>query len=277
MESVLLVLQGLKLMRLPLSRRLQCQRFYQMIHGCTKSTKPIRYKCATSAADFNQRLNHNRPVSFLDLHTNIEQVPRALQPKSVRVEVDVSFKENFLKVDGGVASDHNDKWKSVEGDDDDDSFPIALEKDQYSSLLPIYPIRFSQDSRSTVKILREGAELQRKIEIHDLPPTLLGAVPFTPLAKTSIRKRGRPRKDDGGGTCVHCNELECPGDEIVGVPKDFLLNCARCHSRQHPKCTEIQDRHMIEKCATINWLCPNCKVFYIFSNTVMRKMHGYRR
>jgi hypothetical protein len=63
------------------------------------------YKCALSAADFNQRLNRNRPVSFLDLHTNIEQIASATQPKRVIIEKHIPSEESlhrekvFYKVD----------------------------------------------------------------------------------------------------------------------------------------------------------------------------------
>jgi hypothetical protein len=55
------------------------------------------YKCAMSAADFNQRLNRNRPVSFLDLHTNIEQIASATQPQRVIIEKHIPSEESLHK------------------------------------------------------------------------------------------------------------------------------------------------------------------------------------
>lgn len=92
-------------------------------------------KCATSAADFNRRLVRNRPISFLDLHTNVEQVPRATQPSRVMVQIAPKEKLSFAHVQKDVVvEDGNDTsgiWSTVAVCDKTSKYPLALMHNQY--------------------------------------------------------------------------------------------------------------------------------------------------
>ena len=56
------------------------------------------YKCALSSAEFNARLRAHRPCSFIDLHTNVEQIATGTQPCRVSVQVKTDEKDVDSKV-----------------------------------------------------------------------------------------------------------------------------------------------------------------------------------
>jgi hypothetical protein len=86
-------------------------------------------KCALSAADFNRRLVHNRPTSFLDLHTNIEQVSQTTQPLNVGIQ-SAPGEYSVRCVQDGVTLDTKDtNWKHVSTPQS--LFPVALMPDQF--------------------------------------------------------------------------------------------------------------------------------------------------
>lgn len=122
-------------------------------------------KCAISSADFNRRLINNRPTSFLDLHTNIEQIRSISQPTRVLVECaegnQMDFKciqeelnvknsrkskksNNGLKTDRieskkvSNVSDENDMWKVAYDSTESSRFPLALLPNQYQNIIALY-------------------------------------------------------------------------------------------------------------------------------------------
>ena len=105
-------------------------------------TDPWVLKCASSTADFNRRLIRNRPVSCVDLHTNIEQVSQITQPSCINVERLVDARLNFVHVRGNVVvkndkstkiskTENNGQWTVVSKPDKEAKFPVALLRDQH--------------------------------------------------------------------------------------------------------------------------------------------------
>jgi hypothetical protein len=102
------------------------------------------YKCALSAADFNSRLLRNRPVSFLDLHTNIEQIPRNSQPLRVLVEKNLNSDTNTIKIDSFIGTknqdsfdSNNQNWEVAYDSDKPSKYPISIMRDQYQEQLSL--------------------------------------------------------------------------------------------------------------------------------------------
>ena len=180
------------------------------------------YKCALSAAAFNARLAKGRPTSFLDLHTNVEQIAQGSQPSRVLVQVlaeggqaehvkgEKLILQNDVVCNAGAADGETAderKWVTVSTSMDPVLYPVALTKSQFQEVVPLYPFRFTQadvgqvygaglyvkEERDMASV-PEGVELR---EVHDLPPTLMGAVPYKPamgITSLTTRKRGRPKK-----------------------------------------------------------------------------------
>ena len=171
------------------------------------------YKCAVSAASFNARLRKSRPTSFLDLHTNVEQIAKGTQPERVVVEKMVNEqKRNVILIEKDVLcnkdeyqENKSEKWVPIASSKDDIVYPLAIAKNQYQEVLPLYPFRFSEADAGdvygallTIKdetdVIPPGVKVR---EVHDLPPTLMGAIPYKPsmgITTLTTRKRGRPKK-----------------------------------------------------------------------------------
>lgn len=139
---------------------------------------PWMLKCATSAADFNRRLLRNRPTSFLDLHTNIEQVSQATQPSRFRVQVKGDMTTNICFVEKEVALnlvktnqklEANEGLKSVKleqewvtvGDSAPSRYPLALMRGQQQNSTSLYcfanlgiPIDSPRSTLGTLRTLR---------------------------------------------------------------------------------------------------------------------------
>ena len=126
------------------------------------------------------------------------------------------------------------QWVPVSSSLEPSSYPIAIAKNQYQEMLPVFPYRF-QDAESMFHDLaaRDQPPEEPRIEPYDLPPTLMGAQPYKPAVTTvTVRKRGRPRKYDGGdedSTCVVCNDPEVDTAQVLeGISPFFKLTCHRC-------------------------------------------------
>ena len=105
------------------------------------------YKVATSTAGFNRRLVRTRPTSFLDLHTNIEQVSQLSQPSRVQVELLSSSRMNFIHVEDQVVlnkDEQDQEWKTVSNSDKPSKFPLAIMNDQHQDVTSLYVERFSE-------------------------------------------------------------------------------------------------------------------------------------
>jgi hypothetical protein len=102
-------------------------------------------KCTLSAADFNRRLVNNRPSSFLDLHTNIEQVSSITQPSVLNVQylktqnLDFKCVQNDLMIKSKKRKNQSkDKrsieeggWCNVYTDKLASKYPLSLLPNQY--------------------------------------------------------------------------------------------------------------------------------------------------
>jgi hypothetical protein len=100
----------------------------------------VLLKAATAAAEFNSRLRAQRKDKFLDIHTNIEQVPRATQPIGIKVEKDASIQEKSFQVEtttGEVAVEQDPNWLEVQNGHENDKFPIALLPGQFQGKLSV--------------------------------------------------------------------------------------------------------------------------------------------
>ncbi len=95
-------------------------------------------KCAASAADYNQRLVRNRPISFLDLHTNVEQVSAATQPTRVRVQqamVDTNVR--YVRARVSLEDGDEEGWTTVSAPGVS-LFPLALMRSQRQDSYAVY-------------------------------------------------------------------------------------------------------------------------------------------
>jgi hypothetical protein len=162
------------------------------------------YKCALSAAEFNARLVRSRPVSFLDLHTNIEQIASGTQPARVVVEMNpkdqskdalkLETKVDCFSGSADIINNIRSDWVPVAHSLQPVAFPLALTKNQYQDTVSLFPFRFEENEG--VILLPDAKEASSDVrELHDVPPTLMGAVPYKPAVITvTVRKRGRPKK-----------------------------------------------------------------------------------
>ena len=142
-------------------------------------------KCAQSAAEFNHRLNRTRPTSFLDLHTNIEQVCQRYQPSVVIVEQHLQ-NVNTLQIESLVnTSSNHDGWKTVGDTAMVSKYPVAIMKNQYQDQIPLFPHNFTS--------VDVPNPLPRRIEPYDYLPNLAGVQPFIPM-HSHTRKRARHAK-----------------------------------------------------------------------------------
>ena len=150
-------------------------------------------KCAQSAAEFNHRqilinsrLNRTRPTSFLDLHTNIEQVCQRDQPKRVVVQAHKNNNGQLqIESEFNFESRIDPDWTTVGSSSCTNLYPVAIMKDQHVDQIPLFPIRFSTND--------VAKHLPRRIEPYDMLPNLAGVQPFIPL-NSSNKKRHRQAK-----------------------------------------------------------------------------------
>ncbi|RKO90092.1 chromatin remodelling complex Rsc7/Swp82 subunit-domain-containing protein, partial [Blyttiomyces helicus] len=116
------------------------------------------FRAATAAAEFNRRLLVNRQRTFLDVHTNIEQVPGLTQPTHVVVDRlvsaarvpadDMSSSPASPVVDGlavlGRAAAPDGVWTPLADDPDAEKYPVAIVNGQYQGVFPIFRHRFPE-------------------------------------------------------------------------------------------------------------------------------------
>ncbi|KAJ3012303.1 UNVERIFIED_CONTAM: PHD finger protein 10 [Siphonaria sp. JEL0065] len=124
-------------------------------------------RSAASAAEFNSRLRaQRRRTHFLDIHTNVIQIPQLTQPTHVLVEkqlgqqekgmvLEVSFGdikskpasselEDWMKIDGG-GSVKDAVEKSGSEKVDGELFPVCLLPGQYQGAYSLHRTRFEQN------------------------------------------------------------------------------------------------------------------------------------
>ncbi|KAI8894495.1 chromatin remodelling complex Rsc7/Swp82 subunit-domain-containing protein [Globomyces pollinis-pini] len=235
-------------------------------------------KCALSAAEFNHRLIFNRPTSFLDLHTNVEQVPKINQSDRILVEMSSKDSGNTLVIDTDVVVNRepSSEWTVVSDSAHPTLYPIAVMRDQYQDTLSLYPYRFQPTEEGTEAKENDNPNKPNRPTPYDLPANLLGVVPFKPLVPvtpsiSSRQKRSRSKvngTESAGGTslCVHCRQKQAPTPGH-GIPPTLTLDCVKCESKQHPSCVDFKDDVLISKCLTYDWHCALCKVCTICNDS----------
>ncbi|KAJ3166672.1 PHD finger protein 10 [Geranomyces variabilis] len=127
------------------------------------------YRRAVAAADFNRRLAMQRPRTFYDRHTNIEQIPSITQPHSITVQ----YKKGTLKASGSetviCASNlshagannvetGNDVWIDLDNPGKDELYPVGILRGQYQGMYSIYQTRFSASETAEPVISTFNAE-----------------------------------------------------------------------------------------------------------------------
>jgi hypothetical protein len=137
------------------------------------------YKCARSAAEFNHRLNRNRPISFLDLHTNTEQIAKGTQPTRVIVERNIDDNGDVLKIDTDVVCSPKDsKWVPI-GSNEPTTYPLAIMRNQYQDQVSLFPFRFKESDA-------EKAIVTNRLDM-DQAAGLFGVQPFQPTRAPAFR------------------------------------------------------------------------------------------
>ncbi|KAI8621788.1 chromatin remodelling complex Rsc7/Swp82 subunit-domain-containing protein [Chytriomyces sp. MP71] len=110
-------------------------------------------KSAASAAEFNSRLRaQRRRGRFLDVHTNVEQVPQLSQPTNVLVEKQLGGQEkgmvlevSFGDIKSKPASSETDDWMAITCPVDASKYPIAVAPGQYQGAYSIHRTRYEQN------------------------------------------------------------------------------------------------------------------------------------
>ena len=74
---------------------------------------------------------------------------------------------------------------------------MAITRDQYQETLPLYPQRFQDPNLAqSQEELEKETNAGPRVYPFDLPPTLMGSLPYKPTVQTvSLRKRGRPKRE----------------------------------------------------------------------------------
>ncbi|KAJ3120155.1 hypothetical protein HK100_012916 [Physocladia obscura] len=107
-------------------------------------------RAAASAADFNSRLRAQRRSNrFLDIHTNIEQVPQLTQP--TRVVVKAQDDGLVLEVGFGDAELPPEKTlveNSSSSEEEDKKYPLSIMPSQYQGAYSFHRTRFGQNVAS---------------------------------------------------------------------------------------------------------------------------------
>lgn len=95
------------------------------------------YKRVASAADFNRRLILQRPRTFFDHHTHIEQIPSLTQPSTVSVQIKKGTLKAPLTVEQHMvvaAQDRKGTWLELPTSPDEEKYPVALMPGQYQGM-----------------------------------------------------------------------------------------------------------------------------------------------
>ncbi|KAI8913339.1 chromatin remodelling complex Rsc7/Swp82 subunit-domain-containing protein [Gorgonomyces haynaldii] len=213
-------------------------------------------KCALSAADFNSRLVRNRPTSFLDLHTNVEQVSQDTQPTRVVIQINKKAKLDVDFVEPRIAPDLKDdeNWETVYTTDKVSMYPLAIMKEQFQDVTSVYTERF-KDTDSAWYV-NENETQHQNVPIG-VPQHMYGVVPLNaPTAQKIQEKKPKPIAE-----CTVCHSLDSPSKR-EGFPREFKLECSSCRSKYHPQCLDFDDPVLVAKILNYDWLCSNCKNCY---------------
>ncbi|KAI8913030.1 chromatin remodelling complex Rsc7/Swp82 subunit-domain-containing protein [Powellomyces hirtus] len=181
----------------------------------------VLYKRAASAADFNRRLMMNRPRTFLDGHTNIEQIPSLTQPQSIAIQLKKGTWQSPVAVENSVISsptsngdapdfpaDPNDVWIHIPTLSVEELYPVAIMPGQYQGMYPIYRSRFSV-SENTENPVISAADQSREEQPTFVPPPkplpAVAAVDYTPAPARAQPVNGTL---DSTGTIVMSSRIK---------------------------------------------------------------------
>ncbi|KND00733.1 uncharacterized protein SPPG_03849 [Spizellomyces punctatus DAOM BR117] len=272
------------------------------------------YRRAASAADFNRRLIMQRPRTFLDSHTNIEQIPSLTQPTHISVQVKQGTLRTPLTIEQQLLSKEvtSDGWCNLPIPELDEKFPIAVIPGQYQGTFSIYQKRFAHVDLS-VGVGNDLRMLPATIASSDAAsgaeqtstPQLSGRIRHLEHVCGEITRSGlgckRPVYNAGEkclyhvkaaeqpsrnpDACVHCHSI-MPKHPIKKVLPVAMLTCASCKTKHHPSCIDFDDAVLICKAQTYKWHCSDCKTCVIcnqagdddkllFCDTCDRGYHTY--
>ncbi|KAI9340052.1 chromatin remodelling complex Rsc7/Swp82 subunit-domain-containing protein [Zopfochytrium polystomum] len=248
-----------------------------------KASSPALLRAAASASEFNALLAiQRRGKKFLDIHTNIDQVPLLTQPTTIVIEKSPDFAlppgdRHTMTVD--LQAENEEDQQASDGmicmkidEETARNYPIALTAGQYQAGYSV-----PSPSKAT------GAKIGRP-RIHPLPPNKGAKASPNPTASnlTTATNHGavavgpasqpprpapppRPPTPDPNACCL-CESVPPPAklpDGTRGRPNadpPSLLACAKCKLKHHPFCADIRTPVMVAKTRQYKWCCGNCKV-----------------
>ncbi len=223
-------------------------------------------RCAMSAADYNRRLLYNRPTSFLDLHTNVEQTSQSTQPNRVYVLKDSDAVLNFDYTDPQITStpisEFSPNWKLVSDSSEQTKYPIALLNGQYRGCISAFRDRF-KDTDSPYYVQPDQAIVNDVL--FDLPSDLHGALPFRAPGRVlrsqlAVEVEPEPPAETfDASLCVNCQKVSSPTVKPK-IPQEFLLKCTKCKSNYHPTCIQFDDPILVSRVLVYDWECSTCKL-----------------
>ncbi|KAI9094360.1 chromatin remodelling complex Rsc7/Swp82 subunit-domain-containing protein [Phlyctochytrium arcticum] len=253
------------------------------------------YRRAASAAEFNRRLLAQRANSFLDYHTNIEQVPSLTQPTHVGVQIAKGSLKWPLTVEPEVVVDQSpsdsNNWLPVPTPKVEEEYPLAIMPGQYQGMLSINRRRFGQpdvplDETGFREVRQLYAPSLSQNSMHtpikdysqaplQMPPsrfkhlehfcgeiTRSGQGCKRPVYNAGekclyhVKPAEKPSMDPNA--CIHCHSIP-PKHPTKQVLPNTMLICASCKTKHHPSCMDFDDPVLITKVQTYEWRCSECK------------------
>lgn len=257
----------------------------------------VMLRAIQSAAQFNRQIQGFRPKSFIDHHTETEQVPALTQPTKVSFQIN----QNSKHKDKGVfecesrivmPQDHeytDPQWEVIHTEPT--KYPIAIMTGQHQNSISIYPTNgYLQGTTDILKVTAASLTahlsfipppIQEEIVVtkkRDLNVTYVcGEVTKTgticqkhvanPGDKCMYHGRRHSEGDedeDGdvemeGSECCHCNKVVAE-DKKKNFGTNLRLHCSVCQTRHHPACLDFQDKVLVCKVQTYAWACNSCKL-----------------
>ncbi|KAI9343492.1 chromatin remodelling complex Rsc7/Swp82 subunit-domain-containing protein [Obelidium mucronatum] len=229
-------------------------------------------RSAASAAEFNSRLRaQRRRGRFLDIHTNVEQVPLLSQPTHVLIEKQLGSQEkgmvlevSFGDIKSKPASTELEDWMKVEVPDEAKAYPVALIPGQYQGAYSVHRTRFEQNVAPIKSNESYFVDYTGKPMLAAEVPQAGVVLPQQQLHQHN-QQRGpnipqQPNQPDPD--CAMCHNEDPPEDEFDENPARLLLRCAECGLGHHLQCAEITTPVMVSKALApgSKWKCGNCKM-----------------
>ncbi|KAI8830665.1 chromatin remodelling complex Rsc7/Swp82 subunit-domain-containing protein, partial [Chytriomyces cf. hyalinus JEL632] len=236
-------------------------------------------KAAASAAEFNSRLRaQRRRGRFLDIHTNVEQVPQLGQPSHVLIEKQLGGQEkgmvlevSFGDIKSKPASSELEDWMAIKRSQDAAHYPISIMPGQYQAAYSVHDARKSESDA----VSNDGSEPNVAFSYDQTPAPPTPTARMVPVPKqVSVIKQlnTNPNATPGGKKskasnlqdmeCAICHGTDPPDDEFDPNPPSVLLRCAECGLGHHLTCADIMTPVMVSKVLMpgAKWKCGNCKM-----------------